>query len=299
MTFNIRYGTADDGDNAWPLRRGLLSEVVEDFGPDIMGVQEGLALQLQELAGSLPDHDWLGVGRDDGKAAGEFSAIFYRKTRFDLLEEGTFWFSDTPEVPGSMTWGNSLPRICTWARFLDRRARRTVVVFNLHWDHQSQPSRERAALLLLQRIRSRAHPEDWVIVTGDFNAGETNPAFRSLVASTDPSLQDSYRVLHPDSEAVGTFHGFQGGGRGRQDRRCAGGSRMAGRDGGNRAGLAERAFSVRPLSRDGRFVLGPPRGVAIEGGRFDLADARIVAFQRKRRLAWKQAKRSSIGPGGT
>lgn len=211
MTFNLRYGTAEDGDNAWPLRRSLLADVVEEFGPDIMGVQEGLAFQLQELAERLPDRGWVGVGRDDGVARGEFSAIFYRNDRLDLLEDGTFWLSDTPEVPGSTSWGNTLPRICTWARFLDRQVGRTIMVFNLHWDHQSQPSREKAAQLLIERVRGRAHPEDQVIVTGDFNAGEENPAFRSLVDSTDPSLRDSFRVLHPESDAVGTFHAFQGG----------------------------------------------------------------------------------------
>ncbi len=214
MSFNVRYGTAQDGENAWPLRRGLLEKVVRDFGPDVMGVQEALHFQLEEMSAFFPELDWIGVGRDDGGRAGEYSAIFFRRSRLELLEEGTFWFSDTPEVPGSMTWGNQLPRICTWGRFRDRADGRTLTVFNLHWDHRSQSSREEGAVLLLQRIRERtaaAGPEEGILVTGDFNAGEHNPAFRALLEAEDPALLDTFRALHPDAREVGSFHGFRGG----------------------------------------------------------------------------------------
>jgi endonuclease/exonuclease/phosphatase family metal-dependent hydrolase len=214
MSFNIRYGTAQDGENAWPLRRGLLEDVLRAFDADVLGVQEALHFQLEELAESFPHMGWVGVGRDDGLTAGEYSAIFYRKSRLELLEDGTFWFSDTPRIPGSMTWGNELPRICTWARFRDREADRTFTVFNLHWDHRSQLSREKGAALLLERIRElsgRGGPGEGILVTGDFNAGEGNPAYRTLLEAEDPVLLDSFRVLHPDAREVGTFHGFRGG----------------------------------------------------------------------------------------
>ena len=210
MSFNIRYGTADDGENAWPLRQDLVAEAMTVFQADIVGVQEALAFQLEELSERLPSFDWVGVGRDDGLAAGEYAAIFYRKGRFRVLETGTFWFSDTPDTPGSMSWGNEIPRICTWARFLDQDAGHEFVFFNVHWDHRSQPSREKAASLLLERIRAMAGGAEGVLVTGDFNAGEENPAFRSLLESPLVELREPFRLLFPHAENVGTFHGFQG-----------------------------------------------------------------------------------------
>ncbi len=211
MSFNLRYGTAEDGENAWPFRREMVAEVMKEVAPDVAGLQEALHFQLEELEEALPGYGRAGLGRDDGKEAGEFSAILYRTDRLDLLEEGTFWFSDTPEVPGSMSWGNEIPRICTWARFRERSTGRTFALFNLHWDHRSQPSRERAAVLLLERMRTEAREGDLLLVTGDFNAGEENPAFQAVLGSRDVALRDSFRVLHPDAEGVGTFHRFQGG----------------------------------------------------------------------------------------
>ena len=120
MSFNIRYGTARDGDNAWGLRRDAVVEVIEAFGPALLGVQEALRFQLGELAAALPGYREIGVGRTDGIEAGEYAAIMVDGARLDVLEHGTFWFSDTPEVPGSTSWGNDIPRICTWAHLRDR-----------------------------------------------------------------------------------------------------------------------------------------------------------------------------------
>jgi endonuclease/exonuclease/phosphatase family metal-dependent hydrolase len=210
MSFNIRYGTADDGADRWPLRRSLLVDVIRDSGAVIVGVQEALRFQLDEIRAALPHLDEAGVGRDDGAMAGEYSAILYDTTRISLEEQGTFWFSDSPTEPGSTGWGNTIPRICTWARFRDRAEGGTFTVYNVHWDHVSQPSRERSAALLLERIA--AGPSgDAVIVMGDFNAGESNPAFSALTGSAMVPLRDTFRELHPDSTAVGTFHGFAGG----------------------------------------------------------------------------------------
>lgn len=210
MSFNIRYGTAEDGEDAWPNRRELVSDVIRGFEPHVLGVQEALDFQIDELGEALPGHEVVGVGRDDGVRAGEFSAILVDRARFEVLESGTFWFSDTPEVPGSMSWGNRIPRIATWARLRDRTSGRRFSIYNLHWDHESQPSRERSAALLLERIAARPHPDEPVLVTGDFNAGETNPAFRALVESSAVALRDTYRDAHPDAAEVGTFNGFEG-----------------------------------------------------------------------------------------
>lgn len=210
MTFNIRYGTAADGDNAWDLRRDLLVATIREAHPDILGLQEALRGQLDFLAEAFPEYREVGVGRDDGKAAGEYSAILYRSDRLEAGDGGTFWLSDTPETPGSMTWGNRIPRIATWVRLRDRSTNRTFVVCNTHWDHESQPSRERSAALVRRRIADTAG-DNPVILMGDFNSGEDNPAFRALLGGA-LDLRDSFRAIHPavDSDSDGTFNGFSG-----------------------------------------------------------------------------------------
>jgi endonuclease/exonuclease/phosphatase family metal-dependent hydrolase len=213
MTFNIRYGTAPDGDNAWPVRRPLLLRAIRDFDPTLLGVQEALRFQLDEIATEIGHFAEIGVGRDDGRQAGEFSAILYDRRRLDVLDQGTFWLSDTPEVAGSMTWGNRYPRIVTWARFRDRSAHTSFYLFNTHWDHESQPARERSAALVLERIRQRTHANDPVLLMGDFNAGEDNAAFQALLArppTTGLRLIDTFRALHPNARDVGTYHAFRG-----------------------------------------------------------------------------------------
>jgi endonuclease/exonuclease/phosphatase family metal-dependent hydrolase len=216
LSFNIRYGTADDGANSWPFRRDLVFEVIRGYGPDLLGAQEALRAQLDEIGTAVPGYTEIGVGRDDGKAAGEYSAILFRKGRFEALDSGTFWFSDTPEVPGSMTWGNRITRIATWARLRDAATGGTFTVYNLHLDHESQPSRERSAELLATRLaRLGGEP---IIVMGDFNSGEDNPAYRFLTGAgvanssgvSSPRLRDSYRIVHPADTLVGTFNGFTG-----------------------------------------------------------------------------------------
>ena len=216
MSFNIRYGTADDGADAWPRRAAMAFDVVRRFDADVVGVQEALRFQLDELGAAFPGYAEIGVGRDDGRTAGEYSAILYRRGRFEVLEEGTFWFSDTPATPGSMTWGNRITRICTWARLRDRSGGARFYVYNLHLDHESQPSRERSALLLAERIRTRSSP-DAVLVMGDFNSGEANPVYRHLTGAETlpagapaPPLADTYRLRHPGDTMVGTFHAFRG-----------------------------------------------------------------------------------------
>ncbi len=221
MSFNVRYGTADDGENSWQYRKTLVRDVIAGFGPDLLGLQEALDFQLSELSENLSDYEQVGVGRGDGAMAGEYAAIMYRAARFELREHGTFWFSDTPEVPGSTSWGNAVTRICTWARLSDRKSRIAFYLYNVHLDHQSQESRARSAELLAERISLRAHP-DPVIVTGDFNAGEENPVMRYLLGSVarasagtepvaaTPGLVDAFRSVHPAATDVGTFNSFRG-----------------------------------------------------------------------------------------
>lgn len=210
MSFNIRYGNADDGENAWPHRKNLVIDVISQARPDVLGVQEALHFQLVELQEALPNYARIGVGRDDGREAGEYAAILFDSTRFDLLAHDTFWFSETPEVPGSMSWGNKITRICSWALLHDRQSGREFYAYNVHWDHASQRSRERSAQLLLRQIEARSNTDAPVVVMGDFNAGEDNPAFLALQQHRSVHLQDSFRALHPEASAVGTFNGFHG-----------------------------------------------------------------------------------------
>ena len=210
MSFNIRYGTAQDSDNHWNRRRSFLTDVIRAPAPHVLGVQEALGFQLDEIRAALPQYAQAGVGRDDGRKGGEYSPILFDSTRLTLLANGTFWFSDTPETPGSTSWGNRITRICSWAILHDRTTSRSFAVFNVHWDHESQPSRERSAALLLERIAARDNPELPVLVTGDFNAGESNAAFRKLVTDDVVKLRDTFRVIAPTADSVGTFNAFEG-----------------------------------------------------------------------------------------
>ena len=213
MSFNIRYGTANDGENHWKQRREFLFDVMREADADLVGLQEALDGQIHELLDELPQYGVVGVGRDDGKTRGEYAAILYRRDRFRVSDAGTFWFSDTPEIVASKSWGNSITRICTWARFVDRDGR-AFWHYNVHLDHQSQPSRERSAALLAERIAARRNGDEPAIVTGDFNAGETNPALTRLTTphAGAPALYlDSFRVRHPDEKETGTFTGFKFG----------------------------------------------------------------------------------------
>ncbi|MPZ20912.1 MAG: hypothetical protein GEV06_23870 [Luteitalea sp.] len=209
MSFNIRYGTAEDGPDRWEARRALLFEVLRSERPDIVGVQEALHFQLQEILEALPQFAMVGVGRDDGKREGEYSAILYRRDRFTAEASDTFWLSDTPDVPGSTSWGNTIPRICTWARFADQSGA-TFYAYNVHLDHRSQPSREQSTALLAEQIRSRTPPAP-VVVTGDFNAAEDNPAVETLRELPDGGvfLVDTFRVRHRTEPTAGTFNGFE------------------------------------------------------------------------------------------
>ncbi len=214
MSFNVRYGTANDGAHAWPHRSEAVVGTIADHAPHLLGVQEALRFQLDEIGAALGRYRLIGVGRDDGRTAGEHAAILADTSRFTVLAEGTFWLSETPEVPGSMHWGNRITRITTWARLVDRATADTIRVYNAHWDHESQASRERSAELLLARIVRDGSRSDAVLVMGDFNADARNPAIRALLTDQRIQLADAHTVSAPAADWGGTFHGFRGDSRG-------------------------------------------------------------------------------------
>ena len=203
MTFNIRYGTADDGDNKWENRKDIFFDVLKNQKADIIGLQEALKFQLDEIKARFPEYEQLGVGREDGKTKGEYSAILYLKKKFKADSTGYFWFSDTPEVPDSRSWGNNVTRICTWVLLKEISTGKSFYYYNLHIDHESQNSREKSAGLLLKRIDGKKN----VIITGDFNAGENNRAVKEII---EGGFEDSFRVLHPNEKDVNTYHAFKG-----------------------------------------------------------------------------------------
>jgi endonuclease/exonuclease/phosphatase family metal-dependent hydrolase len=211
LTFNLRYiNSSDKGAKAWTERRDAVAELIKKDAADFIGTQEALRVMLDDVKARVPGYGELGVGREDGKEKGEYSAILYRQAAWEVTASGTFWLSDTPEVVASSTWGNKVTRVCTWGKFKHKVSGRELFFFNAHLDHQSQPSREKATALILQRIRDRGSKAP-VIMTGDFNAGPENPAI-AIMQKGPPAFTDAWLSLHKETPAAeaGTFHDFSG-----------------------------------------------------------------------------------------
>ncbi|MGE3313880.1 MAG: endonuclease/exonuclease/phosphatase family protein [Planctomycetaceae bacterium] len=214
MTFNIRFGTAKDGENHWEKRKEFLVETVKAFDPDLLGTQECLAFQRDYLVEQLPGREPFSIGRDDGSEKGEMAAILFRKERFEKLDGGHFWLSEAPEKPGSKSWDSSLPRIVTWLKLRDRKNAGTppFVYFNTHFDHRGKEARQNSARLMRQRIDALG-PGIPVVVTGDFNCDEGSDPYRALfqVVQGEPvRLIDAFRSAHKTrGRNEGTFSGFQ------------------------------------------------------------------------------------------
>jgi endonuclease/exonuclease/phosphatase family metal-dependent hydrolase len=204
MTFNLRYGLAMDGDNAWPHRRDILVDTIRKCDPDILGTQECLDFQAEYIAEKLPEYRWIGVGRDaDGR--GEMTAVFYRKKSLMPVESGFLWLSETPEVPGSVSWDTSLTRMATWVRF--RQLEKGVVFqyFNTHFDHKGEEARQQSALLLSARI-GQLPPEFPAILTGDFNAAaETSAPYKVFM---DKGFKDAWTATANRQGPDTTWCGF-------------------------------------------------------------------------------------------
>lgn len=211
VSFNIRYGTADDGPDRWELRRGRAIETLLAQDADIIGLQEVLAFQADELRAALPGYGFVGAGRDDGERVGEFVPIFYRNGRFTLIEGGHFWLSPTPDQPGSKGWDAALPRMASWVLlgFKDAPGQ-DVYVINTHLDHVGERARLESAKLLRRVVESKGGEP--VIVMGDFNCGpgEGPHAVLTRDAENLAELKDAYQVLGHPERGAGTFHGFKG-----------------------------------------------------------------------------------------
>ena len=206
MTFNIRLNTTDDGDNAWPYRKDIVASMMRFHKADIIGVQEALKDQMDDLTERLPEFGWFGVGRDDGKEAGEFMSVFYRKDRFEVLEDATFWLSETPDSV-SMGWDAACFRVVTWGKFKDKRSGKKFYLFNSHFDHMGQVARMESAKLLPERIANIAGTAP-VIVTGDFNSEPLSVPYRIITEGM--WIDTSKKIIDAKSISKYFHHGPNG-----------------------------------------------------------------------------------------
>ncbi len=200
MSYNIRYGTAGDGTNSWRYRAGAVLEMIEDQAPDVIGMQEALLDQLQLLGEFGKGYAWVGVGRDDGRKAGEIMAIFYNKKRIAVQKWGTFWLSETPDKP-SLGWDAACRRTATWAILKDKKSGRKFLMVNTHLDHIGQQAREKGAALILEKIAALNKQGIPVVLTGDMNSVSADPALQGFEATL---LNTRAHAVSADQG--GTFH---------------------------------------------------------------------------------------------
>lgn len=204
MTYNIRLDVASDGENRWDNRKEMLAKQVQFYEPDFMGVQEALPNQMKYLGEALTDYDHVGVGRDDGKDKGEFSAIFYNKTKYKMLENHTFWLSETPNVP-SKGWDAAYNRVCTYGLFENHKTKQKIWVFNTHFDHVGNLARQNSVKLITDKIKEVNKDDFPFVVTGDFNLEENTESIKAMSAELNDSKKTAQFVFGPD----GTFSAFE------------------------------------------------------------------------------------------
>lgn len=245
MSYNVRLSAAADGDDAWPRRTELFFAPIAAFAPDLIGFQEVLADQHDTIIARLGELAFSGVARNDGRRSGEWSLVGYRRARFELLDSGTFWLSQTPEVTGSKSWDAAITRICSWVRLRDRANGRDFVFANTHFDHRGHVARLESAKLLSARLPQLAGGGPAILV-GDFNVNEDTPAYAELVRPAAPGAIrwiDAYRALHPArAPDEASFHGFKGTVRGSRIDFVF-----------HTEHFAARSAAIDRLSRDGRY----------------------------------------------
>ncbi len=204
-TFNIRLNTANDGINAWPNRIEMVTGLLKFHEADLFGLQEALHEQILDIQKNLPGFEWFGVGRDDGEKGGEFSPIFYNKSKFILIESGTFWLSETPEKPGK-GWDAALNRVVTWSKFKSKVTGKMFYYYNTHFDHRGEEARKKSAELITKKMREMVGNSGYpIILTGDFNLTPETEGITNI----KKYLRDSREItLAPPYGPVGTFNSF-------------------------------------------------------------------------------------------
>jgi len=214
MTFNLRVPFVLDAWNFWSLRRDLVVKTVDAFNPDILGTQECPETSAAYLRLHLSEYDFVGIGRDDGKLRGEMCAMFFKRDRFNKIEEGHFWLSKNPLQPGSKSWGTGSTRLVSWLTLQPKDGGQAFCWFNTHFDNASSHARLESAKLLRTAINDIAKGMP-VVVTGDFNADQHTGPYELLVGGRpgiDCDLYDAFRITHPIPDSnEGTMHNFHGG----------------------------------------------------------------------------------------
>ena len=204
MTYNIRLDVASDGENAWPIRKDYWASQVTFYEPDILGIQEALPHQVTDIATLLPNYNYVGIGRD-GIGKGESSNIFYKKSRFKVQLENTFWLSETPNRI-SKGWDAALNRVCTYALFKDNQTKQTFWVFNTHLDHMGEMARTNSILLILSKIKELNTKNYPVFFMGDFNS----EPFEERIINLKKEMLDSQEICQEKPFGPsGTFNGFK------------------------------------------------------------------------------------------
>tara|TARA_B100000963_G_C22587621_1_gene653906 strand:- start:522 stop:1451 length:930 start_codon:yes stop_codon:yes gene_type:complete len=202
MTYNIRFDNPADGMHAWPHRKELVASIIRFHKADIVGLQEALEHQIEDLMGLLPGYDWVGIGRNaDG--SGEFSAILYRTSIISVKATQTFWLSKTPHVPGSQSWDSSFPRIATWAHFDTKHSEKDIFVLNTHFDHKGEKARLESARMVKEQASKFANGLP-VILMGDFNATSEQPPLTLLLESP---MFDGRSLLDGFNNSIQSHHG--------------------------------------------------------------------------------------------
>lgn len=206
ISYNIRNSRANDGDNAWDIRKPATKEMIEREKPDVFGLQEAYIEQLQYIDSNFPQYSRVGVGRDDGKEDGEFMAVYYRNDKFKLMDNGDFWLSETPNKC-SMGWDAACKRIVTWAKLKDKDTRKVFYVFNTHLDHIGEVAREQSILLITNKIDEIVKKDKApVFLSGDFNSNVSSAIFDPL-----KNIMKDSRTILPESEWIPTYNNYGNG----------------------------------------------------------------------------------------
>ena len=201
ISYNIRT-LARDGENSWQFRKHATKNMIELHKPDAFGLQEAMLPHMQYIDSVCPQYARVGVGRSDGKEGGEFVTIYYNKERFDLLDSGTFWLSETPDQV-SRGWDAALPRITTWVKLRDKATKRKFFYFNTHFDHMGTTARVESSKLIVEKIREIAGKKATVVLTGDFNIESENEALQPLYDNMSAA-----RRCAPITDNKGTYNGW-------------------------------------------------------------------------------------------
>lgn len=208
MTYNVRYDNPEDGENNWHKRKAEVFNMLKEQNCDLIGTQEVLANQLADFNAALTDYDYVGIGREDGVDKGEFSAIFFKKDRFNVLEKGNFMLSETPEVFGSKGWDGACERIASWARLQDKETLKEVFFINTHLDHVGVEARREGVNLLQDRAFELAKGGQ-IILTGDFNAEPESDVIKNVVDTTkEHHLVNTKEIASEVTGTDWTFHDF-------------------------------------------------------------------------------------------